>query len=221
GARGLRRDQGRAARRRGLLRRHRARDRPRGGRAEALRRRRAQPARLPHLGGPRGGAPRTDPRAGTAVAEPGAPQGGGRGAREPRRRGVASQAPAADQGPPQARALTRLVRLEDYIQDIPDFPKPGIVFKDITPLFLDADALAYTVGRLGDWAREWEADYVVSAEARGFALGGAVAVASGAGFILARKPGKLPREVSSVEYELEYGVDALEIHSDAVRDGAR
>ena len=113
------------------------------------------------------------------------------------------------------------MRLEDYIHDIPDFPKPGIVFKDITPLFLDADALAYTVGRLGDWAREWEADYVVSAEARGFALGGAVAVASGAGFILARKPGKLPREVSSVEYELEYGVDALEIHSDAVRDGAR
>jgi len=97
------------------------------------------------------------------------------------------------------------VRLEDYIQDIPDFPKPGIVFKDITPLFLDADALAYTVARLGDWAREWEADYV----------------ASGAGFILARKPGKLPREVSSVEYELEYGVDALEIHSDAVRNGAR
>jgi adenine phosphoribosyltransferase len=113
------------------------------------------------------------------------------------------------------------VRLEDYIQDIPDFPKPGIVFKDITPLFLDAEALRYTVDQLAAYAREWEIDYVVSAEARGFVLGAAVAVAADAGFILARKPGKLPREVSSVEYALEYGVDALEVHSDAIRDGAR
>jgi adenine phosphoribosyltransferase len=113
------------------------------------------------------------------------------------------------------------VRLEDYIEDIPDFPKPGIVFKDITPLFLDAEALAYTVEQLAGWARAWQVDYVVSAEARGFVLGAAVAVAAGAGFILARKPGKLPREVSSVEYALEYGVDALEVHSDAIRDGAR
>jgi adenine phosphoribosyltransferase len=113
------------------------------------------------------------------------------------------------------------VRLEDYIQDIPDFPKPGIVFKDITPLFLDAEALRYTVDQLAAYAREWEIDYVVSAEARGFVLGAAVAVAADAGFILARKPGKLPREVSSVEYALEYGVDALEVHSDAIRNGAR
>jgi adenine phosphoribosyltransferase len=113
------------------------------------------------------------------------------------------------------------VRLEDHIQDIPDFPKPGIVFKDITPLFLDAEALRYTVDRLAELAREWEVDYVVSAEARGFVLGAAVAVAADAGFILARKPGKLPREVSSVEYALEYGVDALEVHSDAIRNGAR
>ena len=113
------------------------------------------------------------------------------------------------------------MRLEDYIEDIPDFPKPGIVFKDITPLFLDAEALAYKVEQLAGWARAWQVDYVVSAEARGFVLGAAVAVAAGAGFILARKPGKLPREVSSVEYALEYGVDALEVHSDAIRDGAR
>ena len=113
------------------------------------------------------------------------------------------------------------MRLEDYIQDIPDFPKPGIVFKDITPLFLDAEALAHTVDTLAGWAREWEIDYVVSAEARGFVLGAAVAVAADAGFILARKPGKLPREVSSVEYALEYGVDALEMHADAVTGGAR
>jgi adenine phosphoribosyltransferase len=113
------------------------------------------------------------------------------------------------------------VRLEDYIHDIPDFPKPGIVFKDITPLFLDAEALRFATEELADYARERDVEYVVSAEARGFVLGAAVAVAAGAGFILARKPGKLPREVSSVEYALEYGVDALEMHSDAIRDGTR
>jgi adenine phosphoribosyltransferase len=113
------------------------------------------------------------------------------------------------------------VRLEDYIQDIPDFPKPGIVFKDVTPLFLDRGALRFAVDQLADYARSREIDYVVSAEARGFVLGAAVAVAADSGFILARKPGKLPRAVSSVEYQLEYGVDALEVHSDAVRGGAR
>jgi adenine phosphoribosyltransferase len=113
------------------------------------------------------------------------------------------------------------VRLEDHIQDIPDFPKPGIVFKDITPLFLSADALRTTIGALADYARSREADYVVSAEARGFVLGGAVAAEVGAGFIVARKPGKLPRETASVEYQLEYGVDALEVHADAVAGGAR
>jgi adenine phosphoribosyltransferase len=113
------------------------------------------------------------------------------------------------------------VRLQDHIKDIPDFPKPGIVFKDVTPLFLDAEALRHAVDEIAGWAREWEVDYVISAEARGFVLGAAVAVAAGAGFILARKPGKLPRAVSSVEYALEYGVDALEVHSDAITDGAR
>ena len=111
--------------------------------------------------------------------------------------------------------------LEDYIQDIPDFPKPGIVFKDITPLFLDPEALRFTVDQLAEYARSREIDYVVSAEARGFVLGAAVAVAADAGFILARKPGKLPRDVLSVEYELEYGVDSLELHADAIRSDAR
>ena len=113
------------------------------------------------------------------------------------------------------------MRLEDHIQDIPDFPKPGVVFKDITPLFLDPEALRDAVDQIAGWAREWEVDYVVSAEARGFVLGAAVAVAAGAGFVLARKPGKLPRQVSSVEYALEYGVDSLEVHADAIRAGAR
>ncbi len=104
---------------------------------------------------------------------------------------------------------------------MPDFPKPGILFYDITTLFLERDALRHTIDALADYAREREIDYVASAEARGFVLGAAVAAAAGAGFILARKPGKLPREVSSVEYQLEYGLDALEVHSDAVRGGAR
>ena len=111
--------------------------------------------------------------------------------------------------------------LRDFIEDIPDFPKPGIVFKDVTPLFLDADALRATVAALAEHARGVDADYLVSAEARGFVLGGAVAAQIGAGFILARKPGKLPRQTASVEYQLEYGVDALEVHADALSPGAR
>jgi adenine phosphoribosyltransferase len=113
------------------------------------------------------------------------------------------------------------VALEDYIRDIPDFPKPGIVFKDITPLFLDAGALRETVDALVAYGHERSADYVVSAEARGFVLGAALAVELGAGFILARKPGKLPHEVTTVEYALEYGVDALEVHADAIPRGSR
>ena len=113
------------------------------------------------------------------------------------------------------------VDLRARIRDIPDFPKPGILFKDITPLLLDHEALSDAVTQLADWARPLEVDFVVAAEARGFILGGAVAARLGAGFIPARKPGKLPREVSSAEYILEYGVDALEMHADALADGAR
>jgi adenine phosphoribosyltransferase len=113
------------------------------------------------------------------------------------------------------------VRLEDYIRDIPDFPKPGIVFKDITPLFLDPEALREAVRLLADHARKRDAEYVISAEARGFVLGGAIATEVGAGFIVARKPGKLPRQTASVQYQLEYGVDTLEVHADAMAGGAR
>jgi adenine phosphoribosyltransferase len=104
---------------------------------------------------------------------------------------------------------------------VPDFPKPGILFYDVTTLFLAPEALREVVDRLADYARSHEVDYVVSAEARGFVLGGAVAAEAGAGFILARKPGKLPRAVTSVQYQLEYGMDALEVHADAISDGAR
>jgi adenine phosphoribosyltransferase len=111
--------------------------------------------------------------------------------------------------------------LRSYITDIPDYPKPGIVFRDVTPLFLDAGALAHAVTLLSEWADEREVDFVVAAEARGFILGAAIAARIGAGFIPARKPGKLPREAIAVEYALEYGVDALEMHRDALADGAR
>ena len=111
--------------------------------------------------------------------------------------------------------------LADHIRDIPDFPKPGILFKDITPLLLDPDALSDAVGRLADWARPLDVDYVVAAEARGFILGAAIARELEVGFVPARKPGKLPHETIMAEYILEYGVDALEMHADALADGAR
>ena len=111
--------------------------------------------------------------------------------------------------------------LGSFIRDIPDFPKPGILFKDITPLLLDAGALSEAVAQLAGWAGPMEVDYVVAAEARGFILGAALARELGAGFVPARKPGKLPHETISAEYILEYGVDALEMHADALADGAR
>jgi adenine phosphoribosyltransferase len=111
--------------------------------------------------------------------------------------------------------------LAAHIRDIPDFPKPGIMFKDITPLLLDSAALADAVRQLADWARPLEVDYVVAAEARGFILGAAIAVELGVGFVPARKPGKLPHETIAAEYILEYGVDALELHADALAHGAR
>jgi adenine phosphoribosyltransferase len=111
--------------------------------------------------------------------------------------------------------------LRSRIRDIPDFPRPGIVFKDITPLLLDPRALDAAVAELADWARPLGVDLVVAAEARGFILGAALARDLGAGFVPARKPGKLPSETVSAEYVLEYGVDALEMHADALADGAR
>ena len=111
--------------------------------------------------------------------------------------------------------------LRAHIRDIPDFPKPGIVFKDITPLLLDAAALQLAVQRLAELARPLEVDLVVAPEARGFILGAAVAHQIGAGFVPARKPGKLPHETVAAEYLLEYGPDALELHADALASGAR
>jgi adenine phosphoribosyltransferase len=113
------------------------------------------------------------------------------------------------------------VDLRPLIREIPDFPRPGIGFKDITLLLADADALAEAVRSLADRARPLNVDCVIAAEARGFLLGPALALELGAGFVLARKPGKLPYETVSAEYLLEYGSDQLEVHSDAIGAGAR
>jgi adenine phosphoribosyltransferase len=113
------------------------------------------------------------------------------------------------------------VDLREYVRDVPDFPKPGIVFKDITPLLLDPAALGAAVSGLSELAAPREIDFVVAAEARGFILGGAIAHQLGAGFVPARKPGKLPKETVSAEYALEYGLDGLEVHADALAGGAR
>ncbi len=112
------------------------------------------------------------------------------------------------------------VELRAYIRDIPDFPAPGIVFKDITPLLLEPRALDAAVARLADLVST-PVDFVVAAEARGFILGAALARELGAGFVPARKPGKLPGETISAQYALEYGIDALELHADALAGGAR
>jgi adenine phosphoribosyltransferase len=113
------------------------------------------------------------------------------------------------------------VQLADYIRDIPDFPKPGILFRDITPLLADKDALAAAVDALVEPYLGFDVDYVAAVEARGFIFGSAVAKAMQAGFIPIRKQGKLPFKTESVTYDLEYGSDTLEIHSDAVKAGSR
>src|ERR1700757_925265 len=112
-------------------------------------------------------------------------------------------------------------RLRSLIRDIPDFPKAGVTFKDITPLIADAVALGEAVELLAEHARPLRPDFVVAAEARGFLLGPALALELGAGFALARKPGKLPYSTISAAYDLEYGSAELELHSDAVPPGAR
>lgn len=115
----------------------------------------------------------------------------------------------------------RATDLRALIRDVPDFPKPGVGFRDITPVLASPAGFNAAVGGLVDLARPFRADHVLAAEARGFLFGPAVAAELGAGFVLARKPGKLPRATVSVEYSLEYGVDRLEVHTDAIGPGAR
>ncbi|MFP4078156.1 MAG: adenine phosphoribosyltransferase [Candidatus Izemoplasmataceae bacterium] len=113
------------------------------------------------------------------------------------------------------------MRLKDYIKNVPDFPKKGIQFKDITPLIADGQAFRYAVMKLSDYAREREADVVVGPDARGFIFGTPIAFNLGIGFIPVRKPGKLPRETYTERYALEYDENALSIHKDDIKTGQR
>ncbi len=117
---------------------------------------------------------------------------------------------------------TRAVdRLRSLIADVPDFPKPGILYKDFTPLLADPGALALAVELMCNPFRGRGIDMVLGAESRGFIFGIAIAQSLSAGFVPVRKPGKLPRTVHGVDYALEYGTDRLEMHADAVRKGQR
>ncbi|MFP4522378.1 MAG: adenine phosphoribosyltransferase [Fibrobacterota bacterium] len=109
--------------------------------------------------------------------------------------------------------------LYSKIRDIKDFPKEGIVFKDITTLLKDPEALKHTIDSMAGKFADKKIDVVVGAESRGFIFGAAVACKLGAGFVPARKPGKLPHDTISESYELEYGTDAIEMHKDAIEKG--
>ena len=111
--------------------------------------------------------------------------------------------------------------LKGKIRTIPDFPKEGIMFRDITTLLKDPDGFKEAVDLIVDHCRKMDIDLVAGIEARGFILGGAIAYNLGKGFVPIRKPGKLPFESISHEYELEYGSDSLEVHTDAIKNGDR
>jgi adenine phosphoribosyltransferase len=119
------------------------------------------------------------------------------------------------------KVATLTDRLRASIRDIPDFPKPGILFKDITPVLLDPELFRATVGALADWTAERDPHKVIGVDARGFLFAGAVADRLGVGLVPARKPGKLPSETIRTSYDLEYGVNTLEVHRDAIQPGER
>jgi adenine phosphoribosyltransferase len=111
--------------------------------------------------------------------------------------------------------------LKSYIRDIPDYPQPGILFRDITPLLQNTEALHFVIEALADRYRDAHIDQVVGIESRGFIFGTPLAYVLGTGFVPVRKKGKLPGQTISIEYDLEYGSNVLEIHTDAVRPGQR
>ena len=113
------------------------------------------------------------------------------------------------------------IDLSSKIRDVPDFPRPGIVFKDIMPLIADAAALKQTIDAVAEWAEPRKPDIILGAEARGYITGGALACRLGCGFVAARKPGKLPWRTVAAKYALEYGFDQLEVHADAISAGQR
>jgi adenine phosphoribosyltransferase len=152
---------------------------------------------------------RTGTSTGAVPPTAGAPQTGG--AAPP---SGPARAPAASLSPTE-----RLARIGGLIRDVPDFPKPGILFRDITTVLRDPVAWRATVDQMCDAVDRWPFDVVVGIESRGFILGSAMAYQLGVGFVPVRKPGKLPAAVHSVDYALEYGLDSLEIHRDALEPG--
>lgn len=113
------------------------------------------------------------------------------------------------------------IDLRSWVRDIPDFPKPGILFRDLTPLMRDPQGWGEAIRQMGLLCERVQPDLIVGIESRGFIVGTALATVAGVGFVPVRKPGKLPGDVISVEYSLEYGTDRLEIHSDALGTGRR
>ena len=113
------------------------------------------------------------------------------------------------------------IDLRSHVREVPDWPEPGVGFKDVSPLLRDPDALRQTIESLASWTREKRPDLVLGAEARGFILGAAIAKEVPCGFVPARRPGKLPPETVSATYALEYGQNALELNADAIGSGAR
>jgi adenine phosphoribosyltransferase len=123
--------------------------------------------------------------------------------------------------PPESVVRSLAERVTAGLRDVPDFPRPGILFKDITPVLADPPLFQEIIAHFAAQFRDERIDVVAGIESRGFILGGALAAALGAGFAPIRKPGKLPHQRLRIEYELEYGTDALEAHIDAVASGAR
>src|SRR3989338_1085780 len=121
----------------------------------------------------------------------------------------------------ETTAAIKVKDLKTYIRDIPDFPKKGIIFKDITTLLNNAAAFKKVIDLLAKRFKKENIDYVVAVESRGFIFGAALAYKLGAGFVPVRKKGKLPYLTKSVTYELEYGTDTLEMHEDAVKPNER
>lgn len=112
-------------------------------------------------------------------------------------------------------------KLEDYVMSIPDFPEPGIIFRDITTVTQDAEGLKLAIDSLADELKDLDFDVIVGAESRGFIFGTPVAYAMGKPFVIARKKGKLPRETVSKEYALEYGTAVVEMHKDSIKPGQK
>ena len=111
------------------------------------------------------------------------------------------------------------MNLKDFIRDIPDFPVKGVIFRDITPLLKNPDALNYAVDKLIEKAQKWDFDYIVAPEARGFIFSSILSYKMKKGLIPVRKPGKLPYKTVEITYELEYGTETLQMHADALKEG--